>query len=108
MRHVFKEDGTEAVLLVDASNAFNSLNRQAALHNSQYLCPSLATILLNTYHNDVCLFIDSRQLLSTEETTQGDPLAMAMYECHLCVAMHCVSVMLTRHGLQMMLQQVDL
>jgi len=45
----------------------------------QYLCPSLATILLNTYHNDVCLFIDGRQLLSTEGTTQGDPLAMAMY-----------------------------
>ena len=79
MRHVFKEDGTEAVLLVDASNAFNSLNRQAALHNLQYLCPSLATILLNTYRNDVCLFIDGRQLLSTEGTTQGDPLAMAMY-----------------------------
>jgi len=66
-------------LLVDASNAFNSLNRQAALHNLQYLCPSLATILLNTYCNDVCLFIDGRQLLSTEGTTQGDPLAMVMY-----------------------------
>ena len=34
---------------------------------------------MNTYHNDVCLFIDGRQLLSTEETTQGDPLAMAIY-----------------------------
>ena len=79
MRHVFKEYGTEAVLLVDASNALNSLNRQAALHNLQYLCTCLATILLNTYHNDVCLFIDGRQLLSTEGTTQGDPLAMVMY-----------------------------
>ena len=33
MRHVFSEDNTEAVLLVDASNAFNSLNHQVALHN---------------------------------------------------------------------------
>ena len=45
MLHVFKEDGAEAVFLVDASNAFNSLNQQAALHNLQYLCPSLAIIL---------------------------------------------------------------
>ena len=58
MRHVFGEVNTEAVLLVDASNAFNSLNRQVALYNLQYLCPSLATILLNTYRNDASLFID--------------------------------------------------
>jgi len=78
MRHVFSEDDTEAVLFVDASNAFNRLNCQAALHNLQYLCPSLATILLNTYHND-CLFIDGQQVLLSEGTTQGDPLVMAMY-----------------------------
>ena len=47
----------KAVLLVDSSNAFNSLNYQAALHNLQFLCPSLATILLNTYHNGVCLLL---------------------------------------------------
>lgn len=28
-----------AVLLVDASNAFNSLKRQSVLHNITYLCP---------------------------------------------------------------------
>ena len=37
----------EAVLLIDANNAFNSLNREAALHNIQILCPSFATILIN-------------------------------------------------------------
>ena len=49
VRTLFKKEETEALLLVDASNAFNSLNRQTALLNIQRLCPSLATILINTY-----------------------------------------------------------
>ena len=57
MRSVFSEEGTEAVLLVDASNAFNSLNRKVALHNIPLLCPALATVLINTYRADVPLYI---------------------------------------------------
>ena len=33
MRGLLESEGTEAVILVDASNAFNSLNREAALRN---------------------------------------------------------------------------
>ena len=79
MRAIFCDDSTEAVLLVDASNAFNCLNRQVALHNIQTLCPPLANILINTYRKDVPLFIDGRHIFSSEGTTQGDPLGMAMY-----------------------------
>ena len=79
MRSVFSEESTEAVLLVDASNAFNSLNRKVALHNIPILCPALATVLINTYRADVPLYIDGKHLFSSEGTTQGDPLAMAMY-----------------------------
>ena len=32
-----------------ASNAFNSVNRQAALHNISILCPALSMVLHNTY-----------------------------------------------------------
>ena len=67
------------MLLVDATNAFNSLNRQAALHNIHRLCPPIATVLTNTYREDTHLFINGETLLSREGTTQGDPLAMAMY-----------------------------
>ena len=49
VRTAFESDDNEAVLLVDASNAFNSLNRQVALQNIRRLCPPLATILINTY-----------------------------------------------------------
>ena len=70
----------EAVLLVDATNAFNSVNRQAALHNISILCPSLAHALYNTYQAPVrCVIQGGGEILSTEGTTQGDPLAMAMY-----------------------------
>ena len=49
MKEIFKSDMIEGVILVDARNAFNSLNRQAALHNIQYTCPSFATLLIYIY-----------------------------------------------------------
>ena len=51
-----QSEDTEAVLLVDASNTFNSLNREAALRNVQYICPPLATALINTYRSSSDLF----------------------------------------------------
>ena len=80
MKKIFQTTETEAVLLVDATNAFNSLNRKAALHNISIICPSLAMALVNTYRAPVRLFTTgSGEIASTEGTTQGDPLAMAMY-----------------------------
>ena len=66
-------------LLVDARNAFNCLNRKTALHNIQQLCPSIATYLITTYRRNAMLFVGGDVMLSMEGTTQGDPLAMAMY-----------------------------
>ena len=37
VREVFGDSSTEAVLLVDAINAFNNLNCQVTLHNMQTL-----------------------------------------------------------------------
>ena len=41
MRAVYKEQSAEAVL-VDASKAFNSANRNAFLHNVEIMCQSIA------------------------------------------------------------------
>ena len=80
MKEIFEDDNCEAVILVDASNAFNSLNRQVALHNIQYICPQFATILINTYRNHSRLIINNeKEILSQEGTTQGDNLAMSFY-----------------------------
>jgi len=76
---LYNDDTTEALLLVDASNAFNQLNRQAALHNIAVLCPPLAKVLQNTYRGHADLFVGGEVLASQEGTTQGDPLAMCMY-----------------------------
>ena len=73
-------NNTHAALIVDATNAFNLVNRQAALHNISVLCPSFSTILRNTYGAPIRLFVTGEgKFTSTEGTTQGDPLSMAMY-----------------------------
>ena len=54
MRSIFDEDDTE---LIDASNAFNSLNRPAALNNIRILCPMVATYAINTYRLPTRLFV---------------------------------------------------
>ena len=80
IQNIFQAPETEAVLLADANNAFNLLNRKAVLHNIDIIFPSLAQTLINTYRAPVRLFITgSDEVSSMEGTTQGNPLAMAMY-----------------------------
>ncbi len=79
VRDMFNAEEEQALLLVDASNAFNSLNRNVALHNIRRTCPTIARILINSYRNSTELLMNRDSLWSQEGTTQGDPLAMAMY-----------------------------
>ena len=80
MHAVFEADDTDAVLLIDASNAFNALNRAAALHNIRVLCPVIAAYAVNIYRKPARLFITGgKEIVSAEGTTQGDPLAMGLY-----------------------------
>jgi hypothetical protein len=80
MKDIYELENTDAVILVDAANAFNRLNRYAALHNMQYLCPAFSMVLINTYHSASRLFIaGAGEIESAEGTTQGCPLAMPFY-----------------------------
>ena len=71
--------GAEGLLLVDARNAFNTLNRRVMLHNVSVLCPSFAPCVVNYYRANSQLFVGDEVIASMEGTTQGDPLSMAIY-----------------------------
>jgi hypothetical protein len=80
MQRIFNEEDTDAVLLIDATNAFNSVNRNAFFHDITVVCPTLAIYVKNCYTNTSRLFIiGGHEITSSEGTTQGDPIAMAIY-----------------------------
>ena len=80
MRQIFKEEDSEAVLLIDASNAFNTVKRKLLLHSASVICPEIAVFVRNCYAlPSRLLVIVGIELKSCESTTQGDPAAMAIY-----------------------------
>ena len=80
MQDIFEDNKTEVVLLVDATNAFNSINRKASLHNIDISCPAISIYIYNCYVVPARLFIiGGKEIPSTEGTTHGDPTAMATY-----------------------------
>ena len=84
MSSFFADDGTEGVLMADARNAFNVLNRSTALVNLRYLCPPLATFTINIYRSPAKLFLQNGNfILSSEGTTQGCNLASPWYSISL-------------------------
>jgi len=76
-------DSTPAwgVLLVDASNAFNTINRVALLWNVRILWPRCSRFIFNTYQGWAALVVrgSEESLFSREGVTQGDPLSMFLY-----------------------------
>ena len=74
-------DENEAVILIDATNAFNLLNRKPALENIKLICicPALFNAVKNSYSSPSPLYVNGTTLWSEDGTTQGDPLARCMY-----------------------------
>ena len=81
---MFFDDNKEdccGLLLMDASNAFNALDRETALWNAQILWPRCSRFLLKTYRGFTSLFVAGADevIYSRDGTTQGDPLSMFFY-----------------------------
>ena len=86
MSQVFEEEGTDGILLIDASNAFKQMNRSVASHSIQITCKEMALYVINTYRSPSRLFIcGGGEILSQEGTTQGDPLAMPWYSVNTSI-----------------------
>ena len=80
MKKMFKEESTEAVLLVDAANTFNSIIRKVFLHNISILCPAISTFVTNCYATPARLFVTGgTETRSNEGTAQGYSVAMTIY-----------------------------
>ena len=69
------------LLMVDARNAFNSLNRSSLLWNIMILWPRASRFVFNTYKGHSPLIIKgyTEVLFSREGVIQGDPLSMFVY-----------------------------
>ena len=77
---MFNKESTEAILMVEASNAFNAINRETFLHNTKILCPSISAYVNNSYSSPTDLYSQGGRSIKLEEgTTQDDPTAMAIY-----------------------------
>ena len=79
LRRDFEKENCEAILMIDAANAFNFLNRTIALEIFCRMCPSLHIPLPNSYQTLSPLFVDRKAILSCVGSTQGELLAMLMY-----------------------------
>lgn len=90
MRELFQTDKSDKpddchLLLVDASNTFNSLGPHAALRNCRVIGPCLSRFLFNSYWGYAVIFLKgllSGELFlfrSQEGTTQGCLLGILMY-----------------------------
>ena len=79
MSGLFDDSTAECILFVDADNAFNRLNRQAAPHNKSCICLEVSTFLKNVFKSPTTFYIKQHVIMSREGTTQGDFAAMQMY-----------------------------
>ena len=92
MHEIFFKESTEAVLLMDAENAFNSINRKLMLNNIKFTCPLISTYISSCYVAPTRLFcFGGDETLSKEGTTklirlQWGLMPLALHECFtLCL-----------------------
>ena len=78
------------VLLVDARNAFNEINRKVMLWVARHYWPGGARFSFNCYRHWAQLVLrgTGEHVLSKEGVTQGDPLAMVLYGIGLLPLVH--------------------
>ena len=80
MYDIYNDEHSEAVLLVDAENPSNSVNRNVMLHYISVVCPTISTYISNCCQSAARLFVTGgKEILSKKGTTQGDTKSMGTY-----------------------------
>ena len=83
LRELFEKKSSNGfgLLLLDAENAFNSINGSFALLNARTLWSRAYTFLYNSYQESSKLVLSNTDVFirSEEGTTQGDPFSMLFY-----------------------------
>ena len=89
MSKMYKEQHIGAILLVDAANTFNSVNRKAFLHTkNNIVCPLISIYVQNCYALPSHLLINGgTEIKSSEGTRQGDPAGMSIYALSVILLM---------------------
>ena len=68
MHGILESNKTEAIILVEAVNALNLINRKALIHNIEYLCPIIGTFINNCCAMSAQFFITGgKELLRLRE-----------------------------------------
>ena len=65
--------------MVDALNAFNSINREAFLHNAKVLSPALATFINSCYSIPSDLFVQGGKRLKSLEGRHRETLQQWLF-----------------------------
>ena len=79
MHSVFNQEDTEAVILVDAANALNSISSQSVLWNCRIFWPRCSVFLFNFYRGSPAILLRGHTsgkiqvLYCTEGTNEGCP-----------------------------------
>ena len=59
LQQLWKSEDTDLILLVDASNAFNRMNREQALRTVGQRCPVMSVALRNLYGHPARLIMEN-------------------------------------------------
>ena len=70
----------KAIIVLDAENAYNNLNRHGALRSAAREIPEAYQALMNFYEHPINAYFNGKCFLIEEGTVQGCPLSTAMYD----------------------------
>ena len=78
LRDQYSKTSADAVLLIDAENAFNSLNRKLAFKNTKKTCPSPLSAIKNSYSIHLNCSLTKKHLISRRDSPGG-----SKSNCHI-------------------------